>query len=89
MLFRSFRNVPEKIWRYELGGYPVLKKWLGYRDDTRKQGAPLTLDEASYFRSIVCRLAALLLLHDALDMAYEQAISDAWTSEELGLTAPA
>jgi hypothetical protein len=80
-----FRNVPEGVWRYELGGYPVLKKWLGYRDNTRKNGTPLTLDEASWFRGMVCRLAALLLLHDDLDLAYEQAIGDAWTSEELGL----
>jgi Type ISP C-terminal specificity domain/N-6 DNA Methylase len=25
-----FANVPEAVWRYELGGYPVLRKWLGY-----------------------------------------------------------
>jgi hypothetical protein len=80
-----FRNVPERVWRYELGGYPVLKKWLGYRDNARKNGTPLTLDEASWFRGMVCRLAALLLLHDELDLAYEQTIIDAWTSEELGL----
>jgi hypothetical protein len=23
------RNVPESVWTYELGGYPVIKKWLG------------------------------------------------------------
>ena len=62
-----------------------LKKWLGYRDNARKNGTPLTLDEASWFRGMVCRLAALLLLHDELDAAYEQTIDDAWTSEELGL----
>jgi hypothetical protein len=31
-----FRHVPEKVWRYELGGYPVIKKWLGYRDRGRR-----------------------------------------------------
>jgi len=80
-----FRNVPERVWRYELGGYPVLKKWLGYRDNTQKNGTPLTLDEASWFRGMVCRLAALLLLHGDLDIAYEQTLGDAWTSEGLGL----
>jgi hypothetical protein len=25
-----FANVPESVWQYELGGYPVMKKWLGY-----------------------------------------------------------
>ena len=24
-----FANVPEAVWSYQLGGYPVLKKWLG------------------------------------------------------------
>ena len=30
---RTFwRNVPAAIWRYKLGGYQVLKKWLSYRE---------------------------------------------------------
>ena len=30
---RAFwRNVPAVVWRYKLGGYQVLKKWLSYRD---------------------------------------------------------
>lgn len=24
-----FAHVPEDVWLYQLGGYPVLKKWLG------------------------------------------------------------
>ncbi|HVF59086.1 MAG TPA: type ISP restriction/modification enzyme [Thermoanaerobaculia bacterium] len=78
-------NVPERVWRYELGGYPVLKKWLGYRDQKRRPGRPLTADELDHLRSMVHRIAALLLLHDRLDKAYEQAIEDPFTTEELGL----
>jgi hypothetical protein len=26
-----FANVPAAVWRFELGGYPTVKKWLGYR----------------------------------------------------------
>ena len=30
---RTFwRNVPASVWRYKLGGYQVLKKWLSYRE---------------------------------------------------------
>ena len=30
---RTFwRNVPAAVWRYKLGGYQVLKKWLSYRE---------------------------------------------------------
>ena len=27
-----WRNVPEGVWEYTLGGYQVLKKWLSYRE---------------------------------------------------------
>lgn len=32
-----FANVPELVWSYQLGGYPVLKKWLGYRQADRRR----------------------------------------------------
>ncbi len=79
------KNVPERVWRHELGGYPVVKKWLGYRDAKRRDGRPITLAELDHLRSIVHRLAALLLLHDALDAAYDKAAADAFTSSELSL----
>jgi Type ISP C-terminal specificity domain len=41
-----FANVPQAVWNYELGGYPVLKKWLAYRRADRR-------DERRWFRSIV------------------------------------
>ncbi len=79
------KHVPERVWRYELGGYPVLKKWLGYRDAKRRDGRPITLAELDHLRTMVHRLAALLLLHDALDAAYEKAAADAFTTTDLGL----
>lgn len=79
------KNVPERVWRFELGGYPVIKKWLGYRDSRRRPGLGLTLAELDHLRAIVHRLAAVLLLHRQLDVAYEQAIADPFTSEDLGL----
>ena len=78
-------NVPERVWRYELGGYPVIKKWLGYRDAGRRPGQPLSLAELEHLRGMVHRIAALLLLHESLDKAYEQAIADPFTAEDLGL----
>lgn len=74
-----FRNVPEDVWRYELGGYPVLKKWLGYRDARRRNNRPLTLSEKDHFRGMVQRIAALLYLRRRLDELYETAAADAWT----------
>jgi hypothetical protein len=78
-------NVPVHVWKHELGGYPVLRKWLGYRSADRRGGAPLTPKEAQHLRSIVQRLAALLALRPELDAAYEEAAADAFTAEELGL----
>lgn len=78
-------NVPEKIWRYELGGYPVIKKWLGYRDAKRRPGKPLTQEELAHLRSIVQRLAALHILHQTLDELYERIGENCFTAEELGL----
>lgn len=79
------RHVPELVWRYELGGYPVLKKWLGYRDANRRGGSPLTLAEVEHLRAMVHRLAALLLLHEQLDGGYERATAKAFSAEDLGL----
>lgn len=79
------KNVPERVWRYELGGYPVMKKWLGYRDSGRRPGRPLTLDELDHLRGMALRIAALLCLHADLDRAYEKALEDPFTAQELGL----
>ncbi len=81
------RNVPRAVWEYELGGYPVVKKWLGYRDAKRRDGRGLSLGELDELREIVQRIAALLLLRPQLDKAYEEASADAFTAEELGLRA--
>jgi hypothetical protein len=76
-----FRNVPEEVWRYEVGGYPVLKKWLGYRDARRRNNQPLTLQEKDHFRGVVQRTAALLSLRPSLNELYEGAAANAWTIE--------
>ena len=81
-----FTNVPEPVWKYELGGYPVLKKWLGNRQTSRRDGAPLALAERRWFKSMVQRIAALVALEPQLDLLYASAAVDAFTGEELGLS---
>ena len=76
-------NVPEAVWRYELGGYPVVKKWLGYRQANRRGGKPLVAAEKDHLRLIVQRLAALVALGQQLDGLYEEAAAGAFTEEEL------
>ncbi len=82
-----FANVPVAVWRFELGGYPTLKKWLGYRQANRRGGHPLTLAEAHHLRSMIQRLAALLTLHQQLDQLYGAASALSLTAEDLGLRA--
>jgi Type ISP C-terminal specificity domain len=79
-----FRHVPERVWRYELGGYPVIKKWLGYRDRGRRPGVNLSMQEITHLRSMVHRIAAVLRLHAHLDSLYERACLDCFSAEELG-----
>ena len=78
-----FGNVPEVVWNYQLGGYPVLKKWLSYRQAYRRDGRPLTDDERRWFRQIIQRVAALLALGPSLNELYEQTAANAFTAEEL------
>jgi hypothetical protein len=67
--------VPINVWNYTLGGYPVLKKWLSYREFTAEPTSPLLHralrpEEAAYFAQVVRRIAAILLLGPALDASY-------------------
>jgi len=80
-----FANVPKAVWGYEIGGYPVLKKWLGYRQASRRDGRPLALTERHHFRSMIQRIAALLALHVTADALYDRSAAAALTAEELNV----
>lgn len=66
-------NVPETAWNYSVGGYPVLRKWLSYRD-ARILGRGLTVHEVREFSGIVRRITALLLLGPSLDTSYRACV---------------
>ena len=65
-----WHHVPPAVWDYMLGGYQVLKKWLSYREQSLL-GRALTLDEVKTFTAIARRIAALVLMRDALDANYK------------------
>ena len=54
-----WRGVPAAVWRYRLGGYQVLKKWLSYRERPIL-GRDLTPGEVQHFTDTARRIAALL-----------------------------
>lgn len=80
-----FGNVPEAVWNYQLGGYPVLKKWLAYRQANRTGGKPLSDTERRWFRSVIQRIAALAALGPELDDLYQDCIAEAFTAADLGV----
>src|SRR5207248_1323535 len=52
-------NVPQKVWIFTIGGYPVVKKWLDYRHIDRLK-RPLHPVEVRYVTEMVQRISALL-----------------------------
>ena len=67
----AWHGVPREVWEFRLGGYPVLKKWLSYRE-RGVLGRPLNLDEIRTFTAIARRLASLLALAPELDAHYAE-----------------
>ena len=54
---RAFwRNIPAAVWRYRIGGYRVLKKWLSYRE-RRILNRPLHPEEVQHFTDTARRIA--------------------------------
>lgn len=80
-----FSHVPEAVWQYQLGGYPVLKKWLGYRQSDRRNGKPLTDDERRWLRQMIQRISALLALGSTLDALYQEASANSFTATQLNV----
>ena len=58
-----WRNVPAAVWRYKLGGYQVLKKWLSYRE-RGVLGRALMPEEVLYFAEVARRIGAILVVTD-------------------------
>ena len=58
-----WRNVPAVVWRYKLGGYQVLKKWLSYRERGVLRRA-LMPEEVGYFAEVARRIGAIVAITD-------------------------
>jgi hypothetical protein len=71
-----WQNVPLDVWAMTIGGYPVVKKWLSYRE-FRVLRRPLLQEEMTYITEVVRRLKALLLMGESLDANYRAAATGA------------
>ncbi len=59
-----FSNISEEIWKYEIGGYQVLQKWLDYR---KKAEYTLTNTDLKHFMRIVDVLGETIELQVEID----------------------
>lgn len=66
-----WRNIPQNVWQYVIGGYQVIKKWLSYREQPIL-GRALTIDEVREVTDMARRIAAIRLLEPGLDANYSR-----------------
>ena len=64
-------NVPLNVWKYYIGGYPVIRKWLSYREFNILDRA-LKPEEAREVMNMARRIAAIILLQPKLDENYRK-----------------
>ena len=72
-----WKNIPQPVWDFTIGGYQVIKKWLSYREQ-RVLGRALTMAEIVEVTAMARRLAALVLLQAKLDENYQSAAAATW-----------
>jgi Type ISP C-terminal specificity domain/N-6 DNA Methylase len=72
-----WKNIPLRVWKYTIGGYQVIKKWLSYREQ-KLLGRPMTKDEVRWVQEMARRIAGILLLEPALDGNYHTAQAHAY-----------
>ncbi len=57
-----FEGVPESVWKFQVGGYQVLDKWLKDR-----RGRLLTFDDLAHYQKVVVALAETMRIMDEID----------------------
>jgi len=67
-------NVPPDVWKFQIGNFPVLRKWLEGRKRTSLE-RPLHLNELQQFSRIARRIAALLRMGPELDACHDRVIA--------------
>lgn len=65
-----WKNIPDRVWNYTIGGYQVIKKWLSYREQELLE-RPLKPEEVIEVTHMARRIAAILLLEPELDGNYQ------------------
>ena len=61
---RIYSGVPEAVWNFYVGGYPVCAKWLKDR-----KGRTLSPEDIAHYQRIVVALSETITLMAAIDQA--------------------
>ncbi len=72
-----WKNIPQPVYDFTIGGYQVIKKWLSYREQ-RVLGRALTMSEIMEVTAMARRLAALVLLQPKLNENYRSVAAVTW-----------
>lgn len=64
-----WKNIPIRVWKYTIGGYQVMKKWLSYREE-KLLGRSLKTEEVKEVSQMARRITAIVLLESQLDQNY-------------------
>jgi predicted helicase len=72
-----WRNIPESVWEYTIGGYQVIKKWLSYREKPLLDRG-LTSKEIRYVTEMARRIAVLVSMRKNLDENYRVVIKSTY-----------
>lgn len=70
----GWRNVSQEIWDFNVGGFPVIPKWLSYRH-VRRGGYTLTDQDLETVTHICRRIAGVLALSDDCERMYAEALA--------------
>ena len=65
--FQYFAKVAPEVWRYYIGGYQVLDKWLKVR-----KGRVLSLEDQLHFRKIITSLTQTIDIQKRIDKFYPE-----------------
>ena len=63
----GFRGVPENVWGFQIGGYPVCAKWLKDR-----KGDKLSKDDVTHYNKIVVALSETIRLMKKIDEVIDE-----------------
>jgi predicted helicase len=65
-----WQNIPERVWKYTIGGYQVIKKWLSYRAE-KVLKRPMKHAEVQEVVNMARRISAIMMMETDLDANYQ------------------